>query len=395
MQRVGLYIRVSTQEQADKGWSIEAQYAELRRFCDSHEDWKVVRAFKDPGYTAANLNRPGIRNLLECAQRGELDLLIVWRYDRMSRDNLDFPLLLHLLRKDNVRVLSATEPNAEDDSPHGEFVVGLLGLLATLERKTNAVRVSLGMRARAKEGMWHGGIPAYGYRYDGSTGRLEADPEGAKVVSYIFHEYARLGDLHELKENLRSRNIVGRGGKPWAVTQLRRVLKCETYRGTLRWGDVAAADESLRLIDDETFSRCQGLLEQEKRENGSEEIDRVELKHVHLHKSGLPSCPRCSSHQAVRRKGVRSLVDGTTIRRYWCRICRGEFDDRTAEIEVPPCPDCGRRERVQYFRQWESSDGIPFRVFGCRKCGNRFRVLVRDIGQPLSGAAVAAVSAGP
>jgi len=394
MQRVGLYVRVSTQEQADKGWSIDAQYAELRKFCDSHEDWKVVRAFKDPGFTAANLDRPGIRNLLECAQRGDLDLLVVWRYDRLSRDNLDFPLLLHLLRKNNVHVVSATEPGADDDSPHGEFVVGLLGLLATLERRTNAVRVKLGMRARARKGLWHGGTPAYGYRYDATSGRLGVDPEAGETVSRIFHRYADLGGLHALKADLKSQGIAGRDGEKWTVTQLRLVLRRDSYRGVIKWGDVVTTDPSLRLVDDNTFETCQRLLREEGEKNGCAEVDGDLLKHGHLNKSGLPACPRCDSHQAVCRKGIRSLVDGSTRQRYMCRVCQAEFDDMTAQMEFPPCPDCRNRARIQYFRQWTSANGIVFRVFGCRSCGNRFRVILRDVRQPLSGTAVAAVRSG-
>jgi len=394
MQRVGLYVRVSTQEQADRGWSIDAQYAELRKFCDSHEGWKVVRAFKDSGYTAANLDRPGIRNLLECAQRGDLDIVVAWRYDRLSRDNLDFPLLLHLLKKSNVHVVSATEPSADDGSPHGEFVVGLLGLLATLERRTNAVRVKLGMRARAKKGLWHGGTPAYGYRYDSASGRLVTDPEAAATVSLIFLRYSELGNLHALRADLATQGKAGRSGKKWTVTQLRLVLRRDSYRGMVKWGDVVMADSSLRLVDDTTFEACQRLLQEESEKNGCAEVDGTSLKHGHLNKSGLPACPRCDSHQAVCRKGTRSLANGSIRRRYWCRICEAEFDDMTAQIEFPPCPDCRKRASIQYFRQWTSANGIDFRVFGCRACGNRFRVILRDVGKPLGSTTIAAVRSG-
>ena len=79
MRKVGLYLRVSTQEQAERGWSIEGQYTELRKFCEGHEEWKVVRVLRDPGYTAANLERPGIQQLLELIRTGQLDVVVVWR----------------------------------------------------------------------------------------------------------------------------------------------------------------------------------------------------------------------------------------------------------------------------------------------------------------------------
>lgn len=119
MRRVGLYLRVSTQEQVERGWSMEGQYLELRRFCEAHADWQVVRVLKDPGYTAANLERPGIRQLLRLAEAGDPDVVVAWRYDRLSRDNLDFPLILSLLRKHDVDVVSATEPSEGRDDPTG------------------------------------------------------------------------------------------------------------------------------------------------------------------------------------------------------------------------------------------------------------------------------------
>lgn len=128
MKNVGLYVRVSTQEQADSGWSIEGQIAELFRFCDAHADWKVRWVLKDPGYTAANLDRPGMGRLLELVQDRRVDVVVVWRYDRLSRDNLDFPLLLHIFQKHAVESVSATEPTPGTDTPYGEFAVGMIGL---------------------------------------------------------------------------------------------------------------------------------------------------------------------------------------------------------------------------------------------------------------------------
>jgi site-specific DNA recombinase len=390
MKNVGLYVRVSTHEQAEKGWSIEGQIAELYKFCDAHSDWRVRWVLKDPGFTASNLDRPGMCRLLELAQVRRLDVLVVWRYDRLSRDNLDFPLVLSLLRKNGVDLVSVTEPALGTDDPTGEFVVHMIGLLATLERKQIAMRVKMGMRTRARNGLWHGGPTSFGYTYDRMTGKLVPDAPEAEIVRRIFETYATTGRIHEVKRILRDEGLRDRRGRVWTVPALRNVLSRRLYTGVLRCGGVEVTDEALALVTHDAFERCRGALEAERGRNADPE-PRDGDAHVHVGKEGLPRCPRCESVQAVSRKRVLVRADGTTRRQYWCRACRATFDEGTARVEVPPCPDCGQREQVQYYRQWRSADGIAFRVFGCRRCGNRFRVLVR--AEPLGGAAVRAVGA--
>ncbi len=391
MKNVGLYVRVSTQEQAEKGWSIEGQIAELYKFCDAHADWKVRWVLKDPGYTAANLERPGIHRILEIVQEGRLDVVVVWRYDRLSRDNLDFPLLLHIFRKHNADVVSATEPAPGTDTPYGEFVVGMIGLMATLERKMIAMRVRLGLRTRAKRGLWHGGPVPYGYAYDRDTGRLVRNEPEAGVVRLAFDTYAQVGRIHILKETLQRTRVTDRRGKAWGVPALRTMLGHRLYAGTLALGGVEVEDASLALVPRDLFERCRRALEEE-RERNRDPVSSAAVVHAHVNKEAFPACPRCGARQTVRRHGVHVLADGCVRRRYWCRACRKEFRDATSDVEIPPCPTCGRRDQVQYFNVRTSPDGLPLRLFGCRQCRTRFRVLVRD--EPLGGTAVRAVGPG-
>lgn len=375
MRKVGLYLRVSTQEQAQRGWSIEGQYTELRKFCEIHEDWKVVRVLKDPGFTAANLERPGIQQLLELARSGALDAVVVWRYDRLSRDNLDFPLVLSILRKHGVDVVSATEPSEGTDDPTGEFVVHMIGLLATMERKQIALRVKMGMRTRTRNGLWHGGPVPYGYAYDRIAGKLVAEPGEAAVVKRIFESYEKARRLHEVKESLRREGHADGKGRPWTVPALRNVLRRRLYTGHLSCGGVEVEDPTLALIAGESFEHCQTLLAEE-RTRSEDDVPTAGIAHVHLGKEGLPRCPRCGSSQAVRRKRIRLLADGTPRRKYWCRLCAGEFDEVTASEARPPCPTCGAKGKVQPFRARTASSGVRYRPFACRECGTRFRTIL-------------------
>ncbi len=113
MKRIAIYLRVSTVEQAEKGWSLEGQYRDIRTFCEKQEDWEVRWVFRDEGYSAASLDRPGILRLLDRVQEGGLDFVVVWRFDRLSRDNVDFPVLFHILQRHRVQIASMQEPSLE------------------------------------------------------------------------------------------------------------------------------------------------------------------------------------------------------------------------------------------------------------------------------------------
>ncbi len=375
MRKVGLYMRVSTQEQAERGWSIEGQYAELRKFCEAHEDWRVVRVLKDPGYTAANLERPAIQQLLELVQARELDEVVVWRYDRLSRDNLDFPLLLHLFRKGGVELMSCTEPAPGTDTPYGEFVVGMIGLIATLERKMNAMRVRMGLRARSRKGMWHGGPVPYACQYERDVGKLTPEPSEADIVKRIFELYGATGRLHTVKESLRQEGLLDRMGRPWMVPAIRNILRRRLYTGRLVCGGVEVEDPSLALVDAGLFERCQILLSAERKRN-EDDIASTGVAHVHVNKEDLPACPRCDSRQSVRRKRVKVLADGTPRRKYWCRSCAGEFDEATASESRPPCPACGTAGKVQPSRSRTAPSGVRYRPYACLTCGIRFRTVL-------------------
>jgi site-specific DNA recombinase len=89
---------MSTAEQAEKGWSIEGQYWDIRAFCEKQDEWKVRHVFKDEGYSAASLDRPGVLKLPDRVQEGDPDVVVVWEFDDLSLDNVDFPVLLQLLQ---------------------------------------------------------------------------------------------------------------------------------------------------------------------------------------------------------------------------------------------------------------------------------------------------------
>ncbi|MCK4718828.1 MAG: recombinase family protein, partial [Thermoplasmata archaeon] len=128
---VAIYVRVSTVEQAEKGWSLDGQTKECREFCEA-QGHRVVRLYKDKGFSATTLERPMLQKMLEHASMGMFDRIVLWKYDRLSRNNMDFPALLHFFSKQGIEVCSVREPTPNDGSPYNEFIIGILGLVSSL-----------------------------------------------------------------------------------------------------------------------------------------------------------------------------------------------------------------------------------------------------------------------
>jgi len=385
---------VSTKEQAEKGWSIEGQYADLRAYCSRVEGYKVVRVIKDPGYTGTNMDRPGLQRLLYYADCGAFDTLILWKFDRLARENLDYQWILHYLRSRDIEVISINEP-ADYSTPMGEFMVSMMGLMATMESRQNQLRVKMGMNVRAKKGLWHGGTPPFGYEYDKKSGTLNIDPKQADAIRAIYRVYLETGCLYKTKKQVNGQGYRYRRDEEWTVPRLRVVLTCKRYTGCMWHGEVEIEDDSIKIIESSDFDRVQSLLKEERElrlpEVVGEEIEQV--KHLHLGKKERPPCPQCGLQHAVNVKKRRQMADSRVKTVYMCRICKRYFDDETAYIKIPSCPQCGQQDKVRYVNTWDR-DGGAYRVYHCRRCAKAFRTLVRSeysISDPQPRPAVGAV----
>jgi site-specific DNA recombinase len=123
---------------------------------------------------------------------GKFDILVCWRYDRLSRDNMDFQILMHYLRKSEIEVVSVTEPIPDVDSPLGEFMVSLIGLISTLERRWIISRMKVGLRTRAKNGLWKGRTPPFGYDYDRNSGKLVKNEKKGKLLTQYMRNTSNI-----------------------------------------------------------------------------------------------------------------------------------------------------------------------------------------------------------
>ena len=231
--KVAVYTRVSTQEQADEGTSLEYQEQQVRSYCKT-QGWQIYHCYADPGHTGKDDNRPGLKHLLSDAKLGLFTKVVVYKLDRMARK---LKLLLELedrLQDADVALLSVKE-TIDTSIPTGRLVFHILGLVGEWEREAIIERTRSGRLQRFREGSWAGGIPPYGYSHNKSTRKLVISETAATIVRRIFDDYVSGKSLNGIADSLNSDKVRPRSskGKGWRETAVRNIIINPAYKGTL------------------------------------------------------------------------------------------------------------------------------------------------------------------
>ena len=176
-----IYIRVSTDAQAEEGYSIDAQKEQLAAYCVS-KGLKNYEFYIDGGWSGSNIDRPEIQRLIKDSQEGKISHCIVYKLDRLSRSQKDTLFLIEdVFIPNNVSFVSLNE-TLDTSTPMGKLMIGILSAFAQLERENIRLRTRMGMKERVKDGFWMGGgrIP-FGYDYDKNQGILIPNKDAEKV----------------------------------------------------------------------------------------------------------------------------------------------------------------------------------------------------------------------
>lgn len=255
--RVALYIRVSTREQAEKGYSMGEQEERLRAYCGAME-WPVFKVYADPGFSGAKMDRPALRDLLDDVRGGRCDAVLVWKLDRLSRSQKDtLTLIEDEFLAHGVAFISMLE-NFDTSTPFGRAMVGILSVFAQLEREQIKERLAVGAEGRAKAGKWHGGgFDPFGYDY--IDGRLVVNEYEAMIVREIFDLYVKkkwsVGRIRKKMEELYKREKIKRkGGSTWSTdTMVRSILFSPIYIGRIVWKGEEYPGEHEPLVSRDLF----------------------------------------------------------------------------------------------------------------------------------------------
>jgi site-specific DNA recombinase len=300
--RVVIYIRVSTDEQAKEGYSLDAQIEKLEAFCFS-QGWTIVKIYREEGESAKNINRPQLQLMLQ--ELHLCDVVLVYKLDRLSRSVADINDLLQTFDNNNVSFKSATEPY-DTTTAQGKLLINIFASLAQFEREQLSERVSMGMEKKVKLGLWKGGMAPYGYRVVNK--KLEIENNEVEVVNKIFHLSKSYG-FFTVARTLTELGYKTKNGDNWHVDTVRGIANNPVYAGYLTFNDNStdykkpAIDKTLyegnhpRIIQREDYWELQDILDKRRGSGGKRETSNYYF-------SSILKCGRCGHSMSGHKSPV-------------------------------------------------------------------------------------------
>ena len=247
MKRCAIYTRKSSDEGLDQQFnSLDAQ----REACEAYvlsqvgEGWSALpQLYDDGGYSGGSMQRPGLQALLADIARGRIDVVVVYKIDRLTRSLADFARIVEQFDKHEVSFVSVTQA-FNTTSSMGRLTLNVLLSFAQFEREVTGERIRDKIAASKAKGMWMGGLPPLGYDPPIDSGRvLVVNEEEASTVRQIFERYLELGSVHTLVADLVKHGVVSKarlkadgspsGGGPLSRGALFHLLKNRIYRGEI------------------------------------------------------------------------------------------------------------------------------------------------------------------
>lgn len=232
--RVIIYVRVSTQEQAKEGYSIQEQIDRLTKYCEAM-GWTVYKIYTDPGYTGATMDRPALSQLIRDVKAGRADKVLVYKLDRLSRSQLDTLYLIDKVFLANNTDFVSMNENFDTSTPFGRAMIGILAVFAQLEREQIKERMMMGKEARAKEGKYAGSwaVPI-GYDYIPEKDALVVNEYERMQVLDIFDMFFSGVSIKRMIEICNEKGYKHKHGT-WNDKTIRNVMRSKTYLGMLRF----------------------------------------------------------------------------------------------------------------------------------------------------------------
>jgi DNA invertase Pin-like site-specific DNA recombinase len=255
--RAAIYTRVSTEDQAKEGFSLDAQLDKLRSYCKAR-DWDIAKEYVDDGYSGRYIRRrPAYKKMME--EIDDWDILLVIKMDRIHRNSKNFMLMMEDLKKQNKEFVSMTE-SLDTSTAMGRFVMDIIQRIAQLESEQIGERVYIGMEQKAKV---NGGVLGFNipYGYDYIDGKLIINENEARVIKDIYSWYNGGNTMGKIVKMLNSSNIPTKKGGLWAKKTISTILKNPTYCGYLHWEDYINKSDHDSIVTEIEFNRVQELIE--------------------------------------------------------------------------------------------------------------------------------------
>ena len=326
---IAIYIRVSTSEQADLGYSLGEQERLGIEWCNRQgfANWKV---YADRGISGSKTkNRPGILELINDVQSNKIAKVVVWKTNRLARNLLNQLEIAKEFEQYDVSLISLTE-SIDTSTPTGKMMLSMLGMIGEMERDTIAQNVAMGMKARAREGKWNGGkVLGYDLIETGTLNKkgrtekgLKINESEAEIVKLIFDLYKSGKGYKAIANEVNHSGYRSKKGNQFAISTIREILLNPVYHGFIRYNVRVNWNEKRRrnknpdpiivegyheaIIDDDTWN-----IVQERLSNTTGKPQKVHIGSYPL--TGILKCPLCGSGMVLSRT-INTNKDGTKRR---------------------------------------------------------------------------------
>jgi DNA invertase Pin-like site-specific DNA recombinase len=276
--RCAIYTRVSTDQGLEQDFnSLDAQYEASQAYIRSqaHAGWTLLRGkYDDGGFSGGDTDRPALQRLLEDVRAEKVDVIVVYKVDRLTRSLADFAKLVELFDQYGVSFVSVTQ-QFNTTTSMGRLTLNVLLSFAQFEREVTSERIRDKIAASKRKGLWVGGMAPLGY--DTKDRKISVNEAEADRVRTIFRSYLKLGSINLLMGDLRKRGIVTKvrtlktgktvGGIPFTRGPLAHLLRNRFYVGEVAFKGEVLAGEQAAILDRDLFDAVQAKLNEQRNDH--------------------------------------------------------------------------------------------------------------------------------
>lgn len=269
--RCAVYTRKSSDEGLDQEYnSIDAQRDAGHAYIASQraEGWiPVADDYDDPAYSGGNMERPALKRLMADIEAGKIDVIVIYKIDRLTRSLADFSKMVEVFERQGVSFVSVTQ-QFNTTTSMGRLMLNILLSFAQFEREVTGERIRDKIAASKRKGMWMGGVPPLGY--DVANRRLVPNQREAKIVRHIFQRFVELGSSTALVKGLKLDGVTSkswtthdgkvRAGTPIDKALIYKLLHNRTYLGELRHKEAWYPGEHVPLVNRELWDQVHAIL---------------------------------------------------------------------------------------------------------------------------------------
>ena len=319
---VGLYPRVSTEDQSRFGHSLDEQECRMKQLCE-FKNYEIFKVYREEGVSAKNTNRPKFQEMIEDVKQGKINKIIIFKLDRLTRSIQDLENICKFLDKYNCGLESISE-EINTSSANGKFFVRMITILAQLEIERTSERTKVGLVGAIKQGHISG-RPPLGYVKKNGSKKIFIDEVQADVVRRIFKLYLDGMSVCSICKLFKEENVLNRR---WPTTTVDKILSNQLYIGNSEYGKRTNNEIQIfknvvpAIIDKTTFDMVQ------KRKEKNLKNFKRKATYIFMQKIICPKCNKVMGGTSSTSKNKEKHLY------YKCNCCKTRINEKKIETEL-------------------------------------------------------------